>query len=633
MSVSELRGNYIIYIGAGAVATGGIISMLQALPVIFSSVVAGLRDLGGGRSSAGKNGAPRTEHDMPMWVVLFGSLALVLAIAVVPYLGLGLFKTTDAGTQINWFALVAAGLIVLLGFLFVTVSSRLTGEVGSSSNPISGMTVAALLIACLVFVLLGHNDKSDMLTALTIAAVVCIASSNGGTTSQDLKTGFLVGATPSKQQWAIVIGALTSAIVIGGTLLILNEAGTVFTKKKELVPAYQIPSEQLALLAKEHRQRAGGQYADDPKSYVVFNVGEAEAVDLKIPAGKYLADDETGKLVYFVDPAINGKLDKWDDGRSVKDSKYSAPKTQLMAKIITGIFSQKLPWGLVLLGALIAVTLELSGVPSLPFAVGVYLPLESSMPIFLGGAIRFVVDRWQKRRGMSAASESEAEMSPGSLLSTGYIAGATIAGVIYAFIASSPSLSEWLAQWQYRRTTITREMPIEKAYENAARMELGLGEGSIPPQRMDSYEELVGEFKEINEPNLPKYILLPPDTKLKIPQGTKVYEDGGKTPRLLEKEEEITSPSKPTLLGEFAQQLTGSEDKAGSIYENNKDALKLPETLPKDAVIKVPQRDLTALIAAGSMVLILLLVGLGVFLKMPTSINSNGPVAPERNGF
>jgi hypothetical protein len=568
-----------------------------------------------------------------MWVVLFGSLALVLAIAVVPYLGLGLFKTTDAGTQINWFALVAAGLIVLLGFLFVTVSSRLTGEVGSSSNPISGMTVAALLIACLVFVLLGHNDKSDMLTALTIAAVVCIASSNGGTTSQDLKTGFLVGATPSKQQWAIVIGALTSAVVIGWTLLILNEAGTVFTKKKELVPAYQIPSEQLALLAKEHRQRAGGQYADDPKSYVVFNVGEAEAVDLKIPAGKYLADDGTGKLVYFVDPAINGKLDKWDDGRSVKDSKYSAPKTQLMAKIITGIFSQKLPWGLVLLGALIAVTLELSGVPSLPFAVGVYLPLESSMPIFLGGAIRFVVDRWQKRRGMSAASESEAEMSPGSLLSTGYIAGATIAGVIYAFIASSPSLSEWLAQWQYRRTTITREMPIEKAYEYAARKELGLGEVSIPPQRMESYEELVGEFKEINEPYLPKYILLPPDTKLKIPQGTKVYEDGGKTPRLLDKEEEITSPSEPTLLGEFAQQVAGSEDKAGSIYENNKDALKLPETLPKDAVIKVPQRDLTALIAAGSMVLILLLVGLGVFLKMPTSINSNGPVATERNGF
>src|SRR5205823_9510478 len=141
---------------------------------------------------------------------------------------------------------------------------------------------------------------------------------------------------------------------------------------------------------------------------------------------------------------------KWDDGRDVRDTKFSAPKTQLMQKIITGIFDQKLPWGLVLLGVLIAVTLELSGVPSLPFAVGVYLPLESSTPIFLGGAVRYVVDWANRRRGRGSASESEAEMSPGSLLSTGYIAGGTIAGVIVAFISASPIWSVTLAKYQYR---------------------------------------------------------------------------------------------------------------------------------------------------------------------------------------
>ena len=451
MSVGELRNNYILYIGAGAVATGGIISMLQALPVIFGSVIGGLRDLRGG--GGGANRLKRTDHDLPMTVVLFGSLALVIAIALAPSLGLGLHRTDPEGTRVNILGLVSAGLIVLLGFLFVTVSSRLTGEVGSSSNPISGMTVATLLITCLVFVFLGKTSKEASLTALTVAAVVCIASSNGGTTSQDLKTGFLIGATPSKQQWAILVGALTSAIFIGGTLLLLNEAGTVYSKKTEFVPDYKIPGDVLASLPK---QRPGGQYSDDKNEYAIFHVSEAESVDFKerklsIPAGKYLADD-AGKLVFFVDPAINGKLNRTDDGHSVKDVKYQAPKTQLMEKIISGIFNQKLPWGLVLLGVLIAVTLELSGVPSLPFAVGVYLPLESSTPIFLGGAVRYLSDMAQRRRGR-ALSESESEMSPGSLLSTGYIAGASIAGVVYAFIAPNPDLSDWLAKWQYRTTT------------------------------------------------------------------------------------------------------------------------------------------------------------------------------------
>src|SRR6185503_5970241 len=185
----------------------------------IGSVLAGIRDLRA--SSAGGIAAGRTERDMPMSVVLLGSIGLVIALAAVPQLGLGLSLEGVLG----------AVMILLFGFLFVTVSSRLTGEVGSSSNPISGMTIATLLLVCLIFFILGRTGPSAMLTALTVAAVVCIASSNGGTTSQDLKTGFLVGATPRPQQYAILVGALTSALVIGLTMLALDAAGTHYTIK------------------------------------------------------------------------------------------------------------------------------------------------------------------------------------------------------------------------------------------------------------------------------------------------------------------------------------------------------------------------------------------------------------------
>jgi putative OPT family oligopeptide transporter len=584
MSVSEIRGAYIIYIGAGAVATGGIISMLQALPVIFGAVFSGLRDLTGGRAKTDGDGAgsPRTERDMPMWVVLFGSLALVAAIAAAPSLGLG-FST---------FGLIAAVLIVLLGFLFVTVSSRLTGEIGSSSNPISGMTVAALLITCLVFVMLHHTSKADSLAALTIAAVVCIASSNGGTTSQDLKTGFLVGATPSKQQWAIVAGALTSAIVIGYTLLALNEAGTVYSKTKENVPSYTVPAEEMATL--DHEQRAGGQYADDENAYKAFHVSEADAVDRKIPPGKYLVN-AAGKMVYFVDPAINGKLTKWDDGRDVHVNKFSAPKTQLMAKIINGIFDQKLPWGLVLLGVLIAITLELSGVPSLPFAVGVYLPLESSTPIFLGGAVRYIVDKVSTARGRGPASETESEMSPGTLLSTGYIAGASIAGVICAFIAASPAATELLGKYQYRTHTLSAALPLKKAYDEVAKADLG------PDAKEDAIEEKAAEVAEINESDLTNYVIVPAGTQLELPDGTKVKANAA------------------TTLSEFTKAQNNPKITASGLFSANGDKLKSPDTLPAGAVLNVPQRDMTAVVISGATVLFLLLVGLGLFLKPPAT--------------
>jgi len=420
MPVHEIRFNYILYIGAGAVATGGIISMVQALPLIFSSIVAGLRDLRSSKNAEG--GAPavaRTERDLPMWFVLVGCLGLVLALMAVPQLGLGF----------TLYGAIGAVLIVFFGFLFVTVSARLTGEIGSSSNPISGMTVATLLITCLLFLAMGRTDKAATLTALTIAGVVCIASSNGGTTAQDLKTGFLVGGTPRRQQIAILVGALSSALVVGLVLMVLDAAGTVYTKNN--LPRYRVP--EVAKLTK--LEKPGSEYAaKDTADYHVLVAGNGEFEG--VPQGKYLVDDQ-GQIQYRVDPAIGGTLTKRDDGAEVK-GKFDAPKTRLMAIVIDGILNRRLPWDLVLIGALIAVVLELVGVSSLPFAVGVYLPLETSVTIFVGGMLRWFLDKAFSRPAASS------DMSPGVLMSSGYIAGGSLAGVLIACLNFLPDT--WTAK-------------------------------------------------------------------------------------------------------------------------------------------------------------------------------------------
>ncbi|MBN1418975.1 MAG: OPT/YSL family transporter, partial [Planctomycetes bacterium] len=393
-----------------------IVSMIRVLPVIVRSARAGMRDITGGALQGEGAEVPRTERDLPLWVVVAGALALVLIIWIAPPLHM---------------SIVGAILIVLFGFLFVTVSSRLTGEIGSSSNPISGMTVATLLMTCLIFLVLGWTTPVDRLTALSVAAIVCIAASNGGTTSQDLKTGFLVGGTPKWQQLAILVGALTSALVIGSVLDVLNEAGTVYTKKN--LPDATV---DVSILDGTRERIRGPGSEEDATEYLVWRapMDNPEGV----PQGKYLVDD-AGRIRYLVDPAINGRILERDDGTKV--TKFDAPKTQLMALIIDGVLTQKLPWGLVLLGVLIALTLELAGVPSLPFAVGVYLPLSASTPIFTGGLVRYAIGRYKKLRG----GEGESDSGPGVLLSSGYIAGGTIAGVVLAFLAFTP-IPEWINQ-------------------------------------------------------------------------------------------------------------------------------------------------------------------------------------------
>lgn len=421
MSPNDIRSAYVLYIGAGAVAAGGIISLFRSLPTILHGLRGGLADLRGGHAKTSQ--APRTDQDLSMKVVVGGVIVLLLVMIAAPQLNL------------QW-NLLGALLIVAFGFLFVTVSSRLTGEIGSSSNPISGMTVATLLLTCLVFLFVGWTGPHYFVTALSIGGIVCIAASNGGTTSQDLKTGFLVGSTPKFQQIAILFGALASAIVLGPILLKLNEAYTVYVP---VTPSTELHAPADAKL-EQPEQLKGPQASSDSKTYRVW-----QRLD---PAGgaaqRYLVNEQ-GDAVYLVDPGINGTHKVRPDGTTV--AKFDAPKATLMSYIIKGILSRKLPWALVLLGVMIAIVLEMSGIPSLAFAVGVYLPLSSSSPIWIGGLMRWLVDRYLRvkfrHKNLSEIEQTaEGDKSPGVLLASGYIAGGALAGIVIAFMAGVPSLAD-----------------------------------------------------------------------------------------------------------------------------------------------------------------------------------------------
>ncbi len=422
MSPGAIRGDYILYIGAGAVAAGGIISLVQALPTIWQGIRGSMAGFGAAsRSGGGGDGedVPRTDRDLSMKFVGIGIILLIAIIMIVPTL------------HMNF---LGALMIIAFGFLFVTVSSRLTGEIGSTSNPISGMTVATLLFTCLVFLMVGWKGGTYYVTALAVGAIVCIASSNGGTTSQDLKTGFLLGATPKLQQYAILIGAFASAIALGPILLKLNEASTVYVPAAQVAPGLRT---DIATLGADRQGLLGPQASDDAGQYRVWHKTDSAGG----PPGKYFVNDQ-GAAVWLVDPGINGSHTKRPDGTEVR--KFDAPKATLVSYIIKGILDQKLPWALVLLGVMIAVTIQLSFVPALAFAVGVYLPLWASSPIFVGGMIRWLVDRQTRKKAAYAQMSeehfvAESDKSPGVLLASGYIAGGAIAGIVIAIFAAGMS--------------------------------------------------------------------------------------------------------------------------------------------------------------------------------------------------
>ena len=482
MTPNDVRDAYVLYVGAGAVAAGGIISLVRSLPLIWHGMKSGLADFRGGHARSAN--APRTDQDLPMKLVAAGMIGLIAIMIVVPQL------------HLQW-NLLGAVLILVFGFIFVTVSSRLTGEIGSSSTPTSGMTVATLLLTCLIFLLVGWTGPHYFVTALSIGAIVCIANSNGGTTSQDLKTGFLVGSTPKFQQIAILFGTMFSALALGPILLQLNKGSTIYVPATTFaaVPNPSTPPAGIPLQPFDEKVRppatgnlrllqitdamantglAPGDYLVAENGRVSYKIernippelhaplnelGRAEMLNGPQRAGdsnsyrvwqrsdpsggaaqRYLVNEE-GVPVYLVDPGINGTRKTRPDGTTV--TKFDAPKATLMSYIIKGILSHKLPWALVLLGVMIALTLEMSGVPSLAFAVGVYLPLGSSSPVWLGGLIRWLVDKYLRvkfrHKNLSDVElTAEGDKGPGVLLASGYIAGGALAGIVIAIMQGSP---------------------------------------------------------------------------------------------------------------------------------------------------------------------------------------------------
>lgn len=346
---------YVRQIGAGAVAAGGFITLLKTIPTIISTFKG---SLGAVKDSTGKQtgAAPRTEKDLSLKVVIFGSLALVVLMAILPQL---------PGGSIGQKLLVGA-LVVVFGAFFVTVSSRIVGLIGSSNNPISGMTIATLMGTCLVFIAVGWTGKMYEPMALVVGSMICIAAANAGGTSQDLKTGYIVGATPMNQQIALFIGAIVSSIVIGLTV----------------------------------------KFLDRPTADMIAHGVKDHAI---------------GSLY------------------------YPAPQGTLLATLDIGILSGKLDWQFVLVGAFLAITIELCGVNALSFAVGAYLPLSTTLPIFIGGAIRGVVD-YRKKKANIQTTAGEEELGRGNLFATGLVAGGAVAGVIIAIMAGFDSTAAGLAK-------------------------------------------------------------------------------------------------------------------------------------------------------------------------------------------
>jgi uncharacterized oligopeptide transporter (OPT) family protein len=352
-------------------------------------------------------------------VTIAGSLGLAFVLTLLPQVGVNL---------------LGAVLIIIFGFFFVVVSSRITGVIGVSANPISGMTIAALIGTATIFYMIGWTGVDYRVAAISIAAVIAVSAALAGTTSQDLKTGFLVGATPKRQQIAIMVGAMTSALAIGWTIALLNTTYTNVVPERHPGVALQAAepgASDRSVTSLGERMRHEGR--------------EWDVVRVNLPTegvqpGKYLLDPETREVAYLVDPGIGGRI-REIDGKPV--TKLDSPKATIMALVTDGILTQRLPWGLVLIGVFLTIAIELMGLQSLPIAVGVYLPISTSAPMFIGGAVRWLVERSMRSGSRSIA---EVESGPGVLYASGLIAGGAIAGVAIAGVAAALVLKAEAAQ-------------------------------------------------------------------------------------------------------------------------------------------------------------------------------------------
>jgi putative OPT family oligopeptide transporter len=410
MTPDELWASYIRPMGAGAVAAAGLITLIKTLPTIFSALSAGLKDVRA--KQAGLDSAGRTERDISMKLVLVGSAVIVAMMWA--FLRFKPIPGAQTGVISN---LIAAIFVVVFGFLFVTVASRISGLIGNSSNPVSGMTIATLMATCAMFLVMHWTANAYAVLALTIGGVVCIASAIAGATSQDLKTGFLVGATPFWQQIGLLVGVAVSSLAVGGTLILMNIG---LAQYKPVVIALDINHLPSGV------ERQADNYGYEGKTYVLVNaLGSHE-----IPDGKYLYDAETGKIEV-----------QWVQG--IGSEQAAAPQARLMATVISGILNQRLPWRLVFLGVFLVIAVELLGIRSLPFAVGSYLSIATTMAMFAGGLVRWLAERGTEK------TEAESEVGPGSLYASGLIAAGGVFGLlaIVLNLLEDPELSKHVPHW------------------------------------------------------------------------------------------------------------------------------------------------------------------------------------------
>lgn len=347
---SALYFAYIRQIGAGAVAAGGFITLMKTIPTIISSFRESISSL----KEKSEAGVSRTENDLSFKVVIVGSIILIAIIALLP-------SQIIPGDSILQKLLIGI-LIIIFGFFFVTVASRIVGLVGSSNSPISGMTIATLMGTCLIFTSVGWSGQFFEPLALVVGGMICIAAANAGATSQDLKTGYIVGATPRYQQLSLFIGAIVSSIAIGYVVILLDT-----------------PTPDMRAMGIEH---------------------------------------------------------------AIGSERYSAPQATLMATLAKGILSFNLDWQFVIVGVFIAVMIELCGIKALAFAIGLYLPLSTTLPIFIGGAIKGLVD-WKAERNKEPKADDD--LGKGSLFATGLIAGGALAGVVVALLSVDDSIYKGLA--------------------------------------------------------------------------------------------------------------------------------------------------------------------------------------------
>jgi len=420
MSPSQLWSTYIRPMGAGAVAAAGLITLVKTIPTIVGALTSGFSKMR--KSGPATVKAVRTEDDLPMSVVIGGSLALVAIMFF--FLQFRPVPGTYVGPLAN---LAASLLVVVFGFLFVTVSSRIVGLIGSSASPVSGMTIATLMATSAIFLVKGWTAPAYGALAITVGGAVCIAASNSGDTSQDLKTGYLIGATPRLQQIALMIGVCVSTLIIGVTLTAMNTAFQEFRSASQPwdinAPHSGVNLQKDARLPEKIpvKDASKVETIHSPSEYLVLNaLGSSELAD-----GKYLYSPASHKIEV-----------QWIQG--IGSENAAAPQARLMATVINGILSQKLPWGLVLMGVFVVIAVELLGIRSLSFAVGSYLSIGTTLAIFTGGVVRFIVDSALRKAGQEA---DESEISPGALYASGLIAAGGIVGLIGVAIKAYESLS------------------------------------------------------------------------------------------------------------------------------------------------------------------------------------------------